>query len=191
MSGLVFLCITQLEIMTIKSSLKVLLAALVGFCPLWAFAGSSGKNTAAYVKAMGDQLEGEKVSLDVAFIRINRHAPDDVPYVFFWAATVDEDEMAKGGVILVVADKGDKDSLIRRYGTNLERDPGDGPETKGMRGTVRLVGRENGPKRVYLDITDDGVDLSDAPDRVFDEGDVSGEMGMPPGRRGGRPGFGD
>ncbi|WP_309400519.1 hypothetical protein [Cerasicoccus maritimus] len=167
--------------MTIKSSLKIALAALVGFSPIIAQAGTSGVNTAAHVKAMAPELEGKKVSLDVAFIRINRHAPDDVPYVFFWAATIDDDEVAKGGVILVVADKEDKDTLIRRYGTNIERGNG-GPETKSLRGTVRLAGREGGPKRAYIDMTADGVDLSNSPDSVMNDSDIAGELGSAAGR---------
>ncbi|WP_309385816.1 hypothetical protein [Cerasicoccus frondis] len=168
--------------MKIKSSLKIALAAFIGFSPFVALAGTSGVNTASHVKAMAPELEGEKVSLDVVFIRVNRHAPDDVPYVFFWAATIDEDEVAKGGAILVVADKEDKDTLIRRYGTNLERDRGQGPESKTLRGTVRLAGREDGPKRAYIDITDAGVDLTNSPDSIHNDSDIAGELGVPPGR---------
>lgn len=168
--------------MKLKSSLKILLIALLGAAPFGAFAAASGENTAAHVKAYAEELEGEKVNLDVVFIRTHRYANEDVPYVFFWAMTIDEDERVGGGTILVVADKDDKDSLIRRYGTNLERDRGDGPEYKSMRGTVRFVEREGRGRRVYLDITGDGVDLSNAPDELInDEGDSSG-LALPPGR---------
>lgn len=167
--------------MNVKYSSQLLLIALLGLAPLGASAGASGENTAAHVKAYAEELEGEKVSLDVVFIRMHRYAPEDVPYVFFWAMTVDDKERAGGGAILVVADKEDKDSLVRRFGTNLERDRGDGPETKTLRGTVRFVEREGKGRRVYLDITDGGVDLSNAPGELLDE-EVESTLETPPGR---------
>jgi len=174
--------------MKLNHTLKIILFALLGATPIAAVA-ASGENTAAHVKAYAEELEGENASLDVVFIRMHRYAPEDVPYIFFWAMTIDEDERAGGGAILVVADKGDKDSLIRRYGTNLERDRGDGPEYKSMRGTVRLVERQGRGRMVYLDITDNGVDLTNAPEELLD-GETDATVDLPPPARGPRMGGG-
>lgn len=176
--------------MNILTSVKISLLALLGLAPLGAFAGASGEHTAANVKAYAEELEGEKVSLDVVFIRMHRHAPEDVPYVFFWAVTIDEKERAGGGAILVVADKADKDTLVRKYGTNLERDRGDGPESKSLRGTVRFVEREGKGRRVYLDITSGGVDLSNAPDSLLDEDSELTQVDIPGPARGAGAGAG-
>ncbi|GHC13243.1 hypothetical protein [Cerasicoccus arenae] len=169
--------------MNISSSLKIVSLALLGFAPFGAYAAASGDNTAAHTKAYAEELEGEKVSLDVVFIRLSRHAPEDVPYVFFWAMTIDDDAHSGGGAILVVADKDDKDALIRKYGTNLDRDRGEGgPEHKSLRGTVRIVERKGKSRHVYLDVTDSGVDLSNAPDGLLDDSDTTVDIDLPPGK---------
>jgi len=162
-----------------KTLLNILSLALVIAVPIPAFGAASGENTAAHVKAYAQELEGERVTLDVVFIRIHRHAPEDVPYAFFWALTMDEDARAPGGAILVVADAEDRDSLIRRYGTNLDRD-NRGVEHESMRGVVRIIQRPNGKRIVYLDITANGVDLSNAPEGMFEgEPEASGSIEAP------------
>ncbi len=170
--------------MNIKSSLRILLFALLGAAPAAIYAAASGEHTAAHVKAYAEELEGEKVSLDVVFIRMHRHSPEEVPYIFFWAVTIDEDAQSGGGSILVVADKDDKDALVRRYGTNLDRDA-DGPKYKSMRGTVRFVEREGRGRHVYFDITDNGVDLTNAPAELLSEDGGNIEIPAPPAGNGG------
>ncbi|MEO0797224.1 MAG: hypothetical protein AAFX93_18880 [Verrucomicrobiota bacterium] len=167
--------------MKIADSIKFVTLSLLISAPLGAFAAASGENTAAHVKAYATEFEGENHSLDVVFIRFHRHAPENVPYTFFWAMTIDEDARAGGGAILVVADGDDRDKLIRRYGTNLDRDGRDGPDHNSMRGTVRMVQRENGRQAVYLDITEEGVDLSNAPKDLLDDNgeNFDGDFGAP------------
>lgn len=171
--------------MSLSKLIPLATMALLSALPVGLRAAASGEHTASHVKAYADQYEGEKVSLDVAFIRFHRQAPDNVPYVFFWATTIDEDARSGGGAILVVADASDKSSLIRKYGTNLDREKREAPAIESLRGTVRVVEREGRPRQVYLDITDNGVDLSNAPETVFGEEEEL-PMGPPPGsgRRG-------
>lgn len=157
-----------------------------------ATAGTSGKNTAAFYKANIDKYEGKRVTIDVAFVRAvaMRQEPED--YRLFWAATVDEDERAPGGGIIIVADRADAEKLLRKYGTNVERD---GPrrgevELDSMRGTLRKIDLERMRKVPYLDLTDGGVNLSEEARKAMEaaiaseEGPVRrgfrGRMGPPP-----------
>lgn len=139
----------------IKTSLIALLAIVALGCFTTARADAGSRNTASYVKAQIDKLDGKSVSLDVAFVRMLRPFTTHEEFVLLGAATVDEDNHSGGGGILVVANKADKDALVRRYGTTIDRDRGDGVETKSMRGVVHLVtGKEGRGKYVYLDLTD-------------------------------------
>ncbi|WOO42717.1 hypothetical protein [Rubellicoccus peritrichatus] len=152
--------------------LSLLLATAVGAISTSAYGAASGEHTAAHVKAHADEYVGENVTLDVVYIRINNHTPPDVPYVFFRSVTIDEDAHARGGSILTVADADDKQKLIRRFGTNLDRKGFRDIDVNKMRGVVRVVEREDRPRVIYLDLTEEGVDLSNAPEVVLD-----GEIG--------------
>ncbi len=138
-------------------SLKVIplvtlaLLALGGFSSVHADVGS--KKTASYVKAQIDKLDGKTVSLDVAMIRLLRPFTTNENFVLLGAMTVDEENHSAGGGILVVADKADKDKLVRRYGTTVEREKGKGVESESMRGVLHLV-NEGHKKYIYLDLTD-------------------------------------
>lgn len=153
-----------------NTQLCLLLAAVVGVFSTSGYGAASGKNTAAHVKAHADEYVGERVTLDVVYIRINNNTPPDIPYVFFRSITVDEDAHARGGSILTVADADDKDTLIRRFGTNLDRKGPHHVDINSMRGTVGIVEREDWARVVYLDLTEEGVDLSNAPDEILDGG---------------------
>lgn len=138
-------------------------------------AAASGKNTAAYLKANIDKLEGKKVSLDVAFVR---STAEELPeYDFLFAVTGDSDERSGGGGVLVVIDADDREKVLRKYGTNIDKEGNDRKRKvkfETMRGVASkmVVGsgedadlqRASGIPRhfVYLDLTENGADVGPA-----------------------------
>jgi len=144
------------------ASLAIL--ALASISSVQADVGS--KNTASYVKAQIDKLDGKAVTLDVAMIRLLRPFTTNENFVLFGAMTVDDENHSGGGGILVVANKADKDKLVRRYGTTAERERGEGVESESMRGVLHLV-NEDHQKYIYLDLTDGAFNPSEDDMRVI------------------------
>ncbi|MEM9226720.1 MAG: hypothetical protein AAGA45_02025 [Verrucomicrobiota bacterium] len=157
--------------------LAVLALALGGISTANADVGS--RNTASYVKAQIDKLDGKKVTLDVLMVRLLRPFTTNENYVLLGVATVDDENRSGGGTIIAVANKEDKDAIIRRFGTTVDRDNGRVPDAESMRGTVHLVDRELGRDYIYLDLTDGAFNPSTEDVREIVREISTGRKGKP------------
>ncbi len=137
----------------LKTHLPAFLALLALGSPLCLRAADGSENTASYVKAHIDGYDGKAVSLDVAAVRLMRPFTTDESFVVLGVGTWDDENNSPGGKILAIANKDEKDKLVHRYGTTVERDRRE-LETKSLRGTVHLVDVEGFPPFIYLDLTD-------------------------------------
>lgn len=113
---------------------------------------ASGDKTAAYYRAHADKYVNSGVNVDVAFVRaIPKGSEADHSLRILAVTTVDEDERAPGGAIMCVVDESEYESLVKRYGTNIER-KGRSVNTKNLRATLRIV--DSHRDIIYLDTTD-------------------------------------
>ncbi|QYY35594.1 hypothetical protein [Ruficoccus sp. ZRK36] len=169
----------------LKSYLPAFLALVALGSPLCLRAASGSENTASYVTAHIDTLDGKTVSLDVVAVRLMRPFTTNESFVVLGAGTWDDENNSRGGKMLVIANKDDKDKLVGRYGTTPEHQGRD-VETKSMRGVVRLADVEGFPPLVYLDLTDGAFEPTAEQLR-----ELAGMHGGPRGRRGPPEGRGD
>ena len=132
---------------------KTLILSLIAALPLApVFAGSN--DTASYYRAHFEDYTGKSVSLDVAFIRV---LPVNIGdgYFAFIAMTFDDKNNSGGGAIAVVAPADQKDSIVSKYGTTVEREGKRDRDTKKLRGTLQSVTSAGGIKYTpYVDMTD-------------------------------------
>jgi hypothetical protein len=166
---------------------KILLGLTAALFVTSSFAGTtSGRDSAKFYKTHPDDWDGKKVSVDcVSVTRINGGPQiDDV--VFFVAHTIDDDNKARGGSIVVAVLEGDVSSFIRKYGTVVERNRGqaDRIDSKSLRGTFHVL--EKG--HVYLDESGDAHALilerkEDAKLAIRSEGFLTESGGIGAGRR--------
>lgn len=143
---------------------KTLFALLGAFLVVPAFAGSeAGDDSARYYKSNPEKFDGKMVDVDVAFVtRINRK--DRIEgVVFFVAHTVDDDNTARGGSIIVAILEDEAESFMRKYGTAIERKGK--VDTKRLRGTFHQL--KGG--RVYIDESGEAHALIEA--HVKERGD--------------------
>ncbi len=152
---------------------------------------ASERNTAAYLKAHIDKLEGKTVSVEVPFVRVLPKLSDNETHVVFWVPTVNEDENVGGGHILAVADADDKEKIISRYGLYADREGRRDIESKSLRGVLRqiplarpndeeAIAEEEAIQRgpVFLDLTSEGLEGDEALGKFLRKHD------KPVGRRG-------
>ena len=169
----------------LKTHLITFLGLLALGSPLCLQAASGSENTASYVKAHIDQYDGKAVSLDVVAMRLLCPFTTDENYVMLGAGTWDDDNRSPGGKILVIANKDDKDKLVR-YGTTIAHE-GREIETKSLRGIIHLVNVDGFPPFIYLDLTDGAFTPSAEQLR-----ELAGQNDGPRGEhRGPRPGRGN
>ncbi|MGF1483220.1 MAG: hypothetical protein ACFBZ8_02520 [Opitutales bacterium] len=153
-------------------------------------ANADSKNTAAFLKAHVDKLEGKTVSVDTPFLRVLPAFSDSEEYVVFWVPTVDTDNRAPGGAIIAIADAEDKDKLISRYGLAPEREASRVVQTKRLRGVLRqvaiaprgdeeAVAEEEAIQRgpVFIDLTDEGISGDEALAKFIRRHDGAGPRG--------------
>lgn len=105
------------------------------------------------------------VDVDVAFVtRVNRKDGID-GVVFFVAHTIDDDNSARGGSIVVAVLEADVEKFMRKYGTAVERKGR--VDTKRLRGTFHHVKGA----RVYIDESGEAHALIEA--HIKEKGDAA------------------
>ncbi len=137
---------------------KILLTLSAALFATGAYAGTdAGKDSAKYYKTFPEKWDGKKISVDCVSVKRINGGPQIEGIVFFVAQTIDEKNKAPGGGIVVAVLEGDVESLIRKYGTVVERNRGqvDRIESKSLRGTFHVL--EHG--HVYLDESGEAHDL--------------------------------
>ena len=132
-------------------------ATLLIFLSSLAFAATAqaeahaGEDSANYYKSAPEKYEGEYVDVDCAFVSRINGGPQIEGVTFFVAHTTDDDNMVRGGTIVVAVLTDKADSLIRKYGDTLDVNRG-APEqvdSKRLRGIFHQL--EKG--HVYIDVS--------------------------------------
>lgn len=142
-----------------KKTLHLVLMLAFSFCAQQLSAADAGDDAARHYKSNPDKYDGKKVDVDCAFVTRINGGPQVDGVVFFVAHTVDADNQANGGSIVVAVLEGDADYFMRDYGTAVERRNGKkGVDYERLRGTFRVLDRGN----VYLDESGDAHALIEA-----------------------------
>lgn len=123
-----------------------------------AYAGTdAGKDSAKYYKTYPEKWDGQKISVDCVSVRRINGGPQVEGVVFFSAHTMDSDNKTSGGGIVVAVLEGDVDSFIRKYGTVIERTPGQADRVDNKRLTGIFHQLERG--HLYVDASGEAHDL--------------------------------
>lgn len=137
---------------TISLALTVLILAVL---PISTRADSS-KHTARYFKGLASEFVDKKVSIDVSFINNLERFPHD-RYGALIATTFDSKSRIDGGKILVIADRSELISMVKKYGSSPDVERGRKAfdiDTKKLYGIFR---QSDNKKVAFIDVTEEGV----------------------------------
>ncbi len=135
-----------------KIKFKYLLLASIVFASLINLLEAGSKDTANYIASKIETFDGTSAKIDVAYlVRINLNVPN-TDVALFTAKTIDRLSMTFGGDILLIADEKDADSLIKKYGTNMEHNGGS-IKYKSLTGKVGRIKHEGKVDIVFINIS--------------------------------------
>tara|TARA_R110002096_G_scaffold54517_11_gene140579 strand:+ start:473 stop:1009 length:537 start_codon:yes stop_codon:yes gene_type:complete len=115
---------------------------------------AAAERTAQEIEANAGELVGQRVTLDVAWLKLLRHSGNRNQYAVIAAYTWDEDSERLGGTIPVVIDSEGAKRLLSRYEAKpdgrLTWFSGVDLDTKRLSGTLRRGGED---RNLYIDLT--------------------------------------
>lgn len=117
----------------------------------------AGRDSAKYYTTFPDKWDGHKVSVDCVSVKRINGGPQIEGIVFFGAHTMDDKNNAPGGSIVVAVLEDEVESFVRKYGTVIERTPGQSDRVENKRLTGIFHQLERG--HVYIDESGNAHDL--------------------------------
>lgn len=138
----------------------ILLTIATALSTTGVYAGTNidaGRDSAKYYKTFPEEWDGKKISVDCTSVRRINGGPQVEGVVFFGAQTLDEKNNAPGGGIVIAVLEDDVEAFVRKYGTVIERTPGQSErvENKRLTGIFHELARGH----VYVDASGEAHDL--------------------------------
>ncbi len=121
-------------------------------------AAQAGDSTANLYQSNPDAYLNERVNIEISHVEIVPAVKGIEGLTFIFANTYDFDNNCSGGKMLVIVQEKDAERLRRKYGTIMDKDGSGQPETKRLRGTLRMVG----DSMIYIDYSDEIYSIVEA-----------------------------
>ncbi len=111
----------------------------------------AGEDSARHYKSNPEKYDGEYVDVDCVFVTRINGGPQIEGVTFFVAHTKDDDNRARGGMIVVAVLSDKADNFVRKYGNapDIQRGAAEKVDSKRLRGIFHQLDRGH----VYIDVS--------------------------------------